>query len=634
MSIFERKPDWFKPIEPYEFQWEIFEKTISHIRTTAEPGYIYASVSAGKTIMQAMLAKHGQMVAELAGKHQLKMLFLARTGELVEQNSEEMWVMKARNSIYSASVGLKRAEYPVIVGSEGTVCRSLETALKNFIPDVLLIDECHQLDHENDDSQYMKIVNEMKRRKVEQNTALNKCPIKNALRIVGYTGSPFRGVQPIKGQFWKHQIYKIDMWELVSMGFVHGPIFGFAENEDHYNFEGIEAPLEEGTEDYSRDQLKKMEEIILKDKDKTAGIMKKIIEATSTRNCVLITCSGSKHIKECAQYLPEGSYAVINEKTPYKERKIIKDGCNNGTIKYVLQIGCWTVGVNIPPIDTIVILRRIGSLTLLIQLIGRGIRKLKDYHLNLGMEKHDCLVLDYSDTMAAMGEMFNDPILEAANQKKAERDDAELKKCPRCKFMNGEFARRCMGRDYVPSRLAPSRACRVRHSNIKIYRKEPDGRCGFFFTSKKCEVCGVENDKASRSCRHCDATLIDPNANLNRKAYSDADLKEVIGHQIQITKNDGIIITYQLPGDEVAVEKYWPQSDSKVARDIWWNSFIARHVTPAWRSKFWGKPATFIMGQKALFDWPVKITHRINDKGDSIIARKVFASGRTEEGQA
>jgi hypothetical protein len=70
------------------------------------------------------------------------MLFLARTGELVEQNSEEMWVMKARNSIFSASVGLKRAEYPVIVGSEGTVCRSLETALKNFIPDVLLIDEC------------------------------------------------------------------------------------------------------------------------------------------------------------------------------------------------------------------------------------------------------------------------------------------------------------------------------------------------------------------------------------------------------------------------------------------------------------------------------------------------------------
>jgi superfamily II DNA or RNA helicase len=631
MTNFERKPDWFKPIDPYEFQWEIFEKTINHIRTTAEPGYIYASVSAGKTIMQAMLAKHGQMVAELANKQQLKMLFLARTGELVEQNAEEMWGMKARNSVYSASLGLKRAEYPVIVGSEGTVCRSLDTALKDFIPDVLLIDECHQLDYESDDSQYMKIVNEMKRRKVEQNTKLNKCPIKNALRIIGYTGSPFRGTQPIKGPFWKHQIYKIDMWELVSMGFVHGPVFGFAENEDHYDFSGIDKPLEEGTEDYSRDQLKQMEKVILEDKDKTAGIMRKIIAATASRNCVLITCSGRKHIEECAQYLPEGSYAVISDKTPYKDRRAIKEGCNNGTIKYVLQIGCWTVGVNIPPIDTIVILRRIGSLTLLIQLIGRGIRKLKDYHRNLGMEKHDCLVLDFSDTMAAMGEMFNDPILEAANQTKAERDDAELKKCFRCNFMNGEFARRCMGREIQREKLAPFKGARVIRGNPRIYRKEPDGRCGFFFVSKVCEACGVENDKAARSCRHCDAILIDPNANLNRKAYSDADLKDVIGHKMEMTKNDGVIVSYQLPDGEVAVEKYWPGSPNKVARDIWYNSFVARHVTPAWRSKFYGKPARFVMGQMALFDWPVKITHRLNDKGDSIIARKVFSSGRTEE---
>lgn len=142
MTAIQRKTEWFKPIDPYEFQWDIFEKTIAHICTTSEPGYIYASVSAGKTIMQAMLAKNGQMVAELANKQQLKMLFLARTGELVEQNSEEMWGMAARNSVFSASLGLKRAEYPVIVGSEGTVCRSLFTALKNFVPDILLIDEC------------------------------------------------------------------------------------------------------------------------------------------------------------------------------------------------------------------------------------------------------------------------------------------------------------------------------------------------------------------------------------------------------------------------------------------------------------------------------------------------------------
>lgn len=40
MTAIQRKPEWFKPIDPYEFQWEIFEKTINHIRTTWEPGRI------------------------------------------------------------------------------------------------------------------------------------------------------------------------------------------------------------------------------------------------------------------------------------------------------------------------------------------------------------------------------------------------------------------------------------------------------------------------------------------------------------------------------------------------------------------------------------------------------------------
>jgi len=626
-------PDWFLPITPYDFQVEIYKKTIEHIRNSSEPAYIYGSVSCGKTIMQAMLAKHAQVVAEIANKQQLKILFIARTGELVEQNSEEMWGMGAQNSVFSASLGIKRIAYPVIVGSEGTVCRSLHTALKDFVPDIIAWDECHQLPIDNPESQGMIIFEEFKKRKIEQNTKLNRCPIKHGIRVIGYTGSPFRGVQPIKGKFWKHQIYKIDMWELVGMGFVHAPVFGFGDDEDHFDFSSIEKPVEEGTEDLSKDQLKQMEKIILADKEKIHGIMNKIIHSTKDRNCVLITCSGSKHIKECAAFLPEGSYAIINEKTAYKERKAIKEGCNNGTIKYVLQIGCWTVGVNIPPIDTIVILRRIGSLTLLIQLIGRGIRKLKEYHHKLGMVKHDCLVLDFSDTMETMGEMFNDPILEAAQFEKAKRDDMELKKCPRCEFMNGEFARRCMGEDFRPKKMPPLWPHKPKTMRIRrLIRKEKDGRCGFFFTSKKCEQCGVENDATARSCRHCDAMLIDPSLNLNRKAYSENDLREVVGHQMQLTTNmNGVIIQYQLDNGEVATEKYFPGSDSKVAKDIFWNNFICKHVTPAWRSKFWGKPAKFVIAQKALFDWPVKITHRVNDKGDSIIARKVFSSGRTEE---
>src|SRR5690606_34014132 len=144
--------EWFAPIDPYDFQWEIYKTTIDYIRNYDGPAYIYASVSAGKTLMMAMIAKHAQQVAELANKLQMPILCIARTGELVEQNAGEMWGINARCSIFSASVGRKSTKCPTVVGSEGTVCRALDKELKynyetkkGFAPGILLWDECHQV---------------------------------------------------------------------------------------------------------------------------------------------------------------------------------------------------------------------------------------------------------------------------------------------------------------------------------------------------------------------------------------------------------------------------------------------------------------------------------------------------------
>ena len=122
----------FSPIKPYDFQWECYDATVEHIKTSTEPAFIYASVSAGKTIMQSMLAKRAQVMAETTGKQQLKILFLARTGELVEQTTDEMWGMKARCSIFSQSLKRKSTKYNTIVGSERTVFNALEAQLKDL----------------------------------------------------------------------------------------------------------------------------------------------------------------------------------------------------------------------------------------------------------------------------------------------------------------------------------------------------------------------------------------------------------------------------------------------------------------------------------------------------------------------
>ena len=593
----------FSPMVPFEHQHEIHQKTIAHIRSSSDPAYIYASVSAGKSLSMAMVAKHAQDRSEQFGTRPLKILCMARTGELVEQNAEEFWGIGAKNSIFSQSVGIKSTRYPCIVGSEGSLCRALDKQLKDIVFDVFLSDECHTGPYDDPDSQFMKIYTELKRRNPK-------------LRLIGYTGSPWRGVEPIKGPFWKKELYRIDMWELVKKGRVEPVIFGFGHDDVQYNLADIEPSGKDGTEDFGKSELAEMQRRIMDSGTTTQKIMLEVMQVMETRNCALITCAGSKHIKECASVLPEGSYATITERTTYKERQEIKKRADSGQLKYILQIGCWTVGVNIPPIDTIVILRKIGSLTLLTQLIGRGIRKLKQYHKDLGMLKRDCLCLDYAGTMESLGHLFYDPMLESAEFERAKRKE-ELINCPRCNHPNSKFARRCIGPDTA----------------------EADGRCGFFWTSQRCEgkledgaTCNTENDIVARECRACGHQLKDPNANLSGKHYTDADLKEVLSHSMTLTKNrQGLVVRYQLPGDEVATEVFYPQSQNAIARKLWHIDFVAKHLHKGWHNRVRGKTAVQILAMKAIFDWPTHVTHRYNPKGKSILHYKKFRSGRVEK---
>ncbi|WP_459606282.1 hypothetical protein, partial [Enterobacter hormaechei] len=43
-------------------------------------------------------------------------------------------------------LGTKAAYFPIVVGSEGTVVNGLFKMLGDYVPSVLAIDECHQVD--------------------------------------------------------------------------------------------------------------------------------------------------------------------------------------------------------------------------------------------------------------------------------------------------------------------------------------------------------------------------------------------------------------------------------------------------------------------------------------------------------
>ncbi|QHJ81048.1 MAG: hypothetical protein [Bacteriophage sp.] len=648
----------FKGITPYPYQCVMYAETAKRIANYEHPFYIKASVSAGKTIGFAM-------VASQCTKMGLSMMVLARQAEIVSQDSEEIGNFGVPNSVYCAGLNTKSAYFPIVVGSEGTVANGLFKSLGDFVPMVLGIDECHQVDWEDladaienketieqmsrdKDAQYMinGVVVPVDAMKVDEkiNTVvfgtkrsqytiiivelMRRCREKHGkdLRVFGMTGSEFRGIIPIlvedkkqKG-FWREQVTNIDTSYLVEFGSVVPTIFGSA-GDLKYDLDEFAASSVDGVQDFSAADLKKMEDKIHNSLSMTQEIMKKVAEEAQKRNAVLITCSGQRHCKEAAAALPEGStYAIITEKTSPKQRQKILDDVRAGKIKYTFQVMALTTGVNVPNWDFSVILRKIGSLTLLIQLLGRGMRLLKQWQIDAGMVKNDHLVWDFAGTMDELGQLYFDPILEQALYQRRGTNGKDPKKCELCGTENSFYARRC------------------------VHVDDLGNRCEYFWKSRKCEDqldertgnvlvrgCGTLNDVVARICRNCDVSLVDPNAKLTGKAYTKNDWCDVLSFDIIPTKNQaGVVFKYLLRDCEGvefnAYEKFFPQSSSQVCHTMFRQKAVLVHVADKQMQKYFMgvKNALKIVGQKHHFAVPVRVTHRRNGKGEDIISRKDF----------
>lgn len=618
-------------IEPRPYQWLVYEKTAEVIRKFGKqpkPSYVTASVGAGKTIMIAMIARRFQDMG-------WEGLVIARQGEIIEQDAEELWNLSVKNSLFSASLGRKAYAYPLIAGTEGTIINGLfdktaddgtvtKSLLSDFSPRYILVDECHQVNwqdiiSEQPETQYGVIMNELNRR--------CKAKYGHEVIVIGYTGSPFRGVESIKGAYWKHEIVNISTKYLVDLGFLVPTIFGGQDIEDlQYDLHDFASSDVDGVQDFTDSQLKEMQEEILKQGTLTQKIMLKVMELTRDRLGVLITCAGKKHCKEAAKYLPEGSYSIVTEDMGQKaRRKALKDAAT-GRKKYTLQIGCLTTGVNIPYWDTSVILRKIMSLTLLTQLLGRPMRLLKPEQIAAGLVKENHLCLDFTGTMFELGGLYEDPILEEAEAQRAKRSGEQVP-CPKCQTMNSPYARRCIGKDAT----------------------SPDGRCEEFFSFIRCgfdkhgirifdDGCGTKNDPTARYCRQCDHVLRDPNAALNERAYTDNEWTEVKDFKIELTKDEqGVVyryfITKENGKDGWASEVFYPFGrQEKYLKNQFKIKGLLNHVSD--RNLIDNlmncHNAKAFMAFTGLIRAPKRITHRFNDKGRDIIHRKDFIGEQIE----
>lgn len=559
------------------------------------PVIVSASVSSGKSVMIAECAKAVRDAAMAKEKPStVFVMVIQNQGLLCEQNASAAWDIGLNNSVFSASCGgRKSTHYSVVYGTIGTIARALETyrfssytpeelelsperrfRLGKWFPDLILIDEVHQVPFENPESQYMKVIDHFYAQKPH-------------MRMAGMTGSPFRGTSSIvgttDGHLWK-AVASIDPSDpnypegavgngvistefSADQGWILTPIFDYPEDGDnHYDFSSLAA------EDWAYPEAEL--DAAVSDKELCLSICADFVRKTATRKGVLIFAATKRHTRQIAAALKllgvePDQIGVITENTPQNEQKRILEAAKAGKLKFTINVSVLTTGVNVAQWDTVVFMRPIASIVLLIQAIGRILRLLildgdipmleRDALtaemrklLIAASSKPDALVLDYAGVMNALGHLYENPFLEMAELDKAKKENLDLIECPQCATMNSPHARRCVG------------------GTIQ-------NRCDWFWSFRECPGCGTKNDCVARECRNqeCRRLLSDPNANLTNKHYTENESIPVRSMKAGHGAGGKLWFRYELSTGETPMEIFYPHAGAnKKVNNIIWAKFV------------------------------------------------------------
>ncbi|AUR87399.1 coil containing protein [Vibrio phage 1.158.O._10N.261.45.E12] len=537
------------------YQQDAVDAVIAHVKKRLSPCLLELATGAGKSLIVAELAKFFSGVAPSK-----KVLCIAPSKELVEQNAEKYEMTGYHASIYCASAGKKCLRSQVIFASPQSALKSIDKIARMGIS-AIIIDEAHGIT-----PSLLKIIDGVLNYEITGRKANEKC------RIVGMTATPYRmntgyiysidatqeeeihhdetkAVEP----FFSKLLYRITAGELVEEGFLTKPEIG--DSEDNYDTSGLELNRMGKFDD------KQVAEVFQKS-TKTEKIVNEITQRSQDKMGVMIFASTISHAEEIAGLLPQGESEVVTGKLKKKERADIINRFKAQQFKYIVNVDVLTTGFDAPHVDLVGVMRATESASLFQQIIGRGLR--------LHENKPFVTILDYAENIERhelQEDIFTPQI--KAKPKPGEGVEIEVT-CPACgahsvKKKRSEMTYAGLAHDAfgnflisgtekaiawedgepvlwegetltmqvldpttmdefgdcgfkeIPVPAHYSRRC----SNPEAYVLSGKPiRCDHRYSAKVCPDpdCHADNDIAARHCVECKVRLVDPNEKLTEKA--------------------------------------------------------------------------------------------------------------------
>lgn len=361
-----------------------------------------APTGAGKTIMMSALLK------EIQGRQ----MILQNREELIFQNRQKFHLINPNRSSSIVGLGTKDYSGDTIFGMAQTL--GLNGNMSDMPRlDALVIDECHFVRAET----FQRIVNAVR----------NKNP---DCLIAGFTATGARGDKRGLKPTFDNVCDIITLQKLIDLGFLVPPktyiatLPGLAEeirnvrktSSGEYDLAEVETLMD----------TKPVNEAVFREWKEYAGNRKTIIFASTIKHakdvCHLFQSNGIK--AEC----------VFGET---ENRSEILKRFEFGDTQVVCNVSVLIHGYDCPPISCVVLLRPCSFKSTLIQQIGRGLRTI-DPEIHPGINKRDCIVLDFGESLRIHGDLNQGVRLDDA-----EVEEGEKKECPGCGTLIPTQTREC-----------------------------------------------------------------------------------------------------------------------------------------------------------------------------------------------
>jgi DNA repair protein RadD len=385
-----------------QYQKEAIQALYTHFEAYRTNPILVLPTASGKSII----------LAEFMRTSGARCLLTSHVQELVQQDYDKL--DHKDKGIYSAGLKRRDTKNQFIFAS----VQSIAPKAHLFEPfDLIIIDEAHRIPNRSI-GQYRQLIKIL--------TLMNP-----KLKAIGLTATPYRldGGLLTDGDLFHRVAYEVPIKRLIQEKYL-SPLIS----------RGSRHKIDTTNIKVSRGEflLKQLEEQVLKG-HVTEQALDEALTLSQDRRSFLVFCVSVEHARIAKEHLiKKGIKAeMLTGNTPKQKRKEIIEQFKKGEIKALTNCQVLTTGFDAPMVDCLIMLRPTMSVSLFVQMCGRGMR--------IAPNKTDCLVLDYAGLIERHGPVDQVSIKSVKEngkiKKKLTKEPA--KECPQCFVFCHPSTREC-----------------------------------------------------------------------------------------------------------------------------------------------------------------------------------------------